>query len=74
MIDRKIEGIFKKVFSLSNVSEINRDKFPLWDILKHIELILELEDAFSIEVPNNSSTDILDVLSCIKVVEKLVRT
>lgn len=74
MIDRKIEEIFKKVFSLSNVSEINRKKFPLWDSLKHIELILELEDAFSIEVPNNLSTDILDVLTCIKVVEKLVRT
>jgi len=73
MIDRKIEGIFKKVFLLSNVSEINRKKFPLWDSLKHIELILELEDAFSIEVPNNLSTDILDVLTCIKVVEKLVR-
>jgi acyl carrier protein len=74
MIDRKIEEIFKKVFSLSNVSEINRKKFPLWDSLKHIELILELEDAFSIEVPNNLSTDILDILTCIKVVEKLVRT
>jgi len=73
MVDKKIEEIFRKVFLLSNVSEINRGKFPIWDSLKHIELILELEDAFNLEVPNSTSADIFDVSTCIKVIEKLIR-
>ena len=74
MIDKKIEEIFKKVFLLSNVNEIYREKFPIWDSLKHIELILELEDAFDIEVPNYSSNEILDVLTFIEVVKRQIKT
>jgi acyl carrier protein len=64
----RIEKIFKKLFDISNLSDFNRQDYSEWDSLKHIELILELEDEFFIELNDSQGTEIKDFDSCVKVI------
>jgi acyl carrier protein len=71
-VNSRIEKIFKKVFDISDLDDFNRQDYPEWDSLKHIELILELEDEFSIELNNSQSTDIEDFNSCVKAILEIL--
>ena len=65
-IESRAEKVFKKVFETENITALNKKVSPEWDSLKHIELVLELEDEFAIEFTNSTSSEIYDFNSCIK--------
>ena len=67
-VDFRVRKVFKKVFETEGVEVLKRKISPEWDSLKHIELILELEDEFAIEFTNSASSEICDFDSCVKTV------
>lgn len=71
MIEVRIEKIFAKVFFIDDAKTINRSNYEKWDSLKHIELILELEEEFNLEIDDKISLEIVDFNSCLKVIESL---
>ena len=71
MIELKIEKIFVKVFAVDAPRAINKRDCEEWDSLKHIELILELEDEFDLEISDNNSLKITDYKSCLEIVSEL---
>ena len=71
MIELKIEKIFVKVFAVDAPRAINKIDCEEWDSLKHIELILELEDEFDLEISDNNSLKITDYKSCLEIVSEL---
>ena len=68
MIELRIEKIFVKVFAVETPRTINKIDYQEWDSLKHIELILELEDEFDLEIGDNSSLKIIDFNSCLEII------
>ena len=71
MIQLRIEKIFKKVFVVDAPRTINRINYEEWDSLKHIELILELEDEFELEISDTTSLEITDYDSCLEIIRGL---
>ena len=69
MIESRIEDIFTKVFAIDAPKDINKTDNEVWDSLKHIELILELEDEFNLEIDDNTSLKITDFNSCLEIVK-----
>ena len=63
-----IEKIFIKVFAVEAPRAINKIDCEEWDSLKHIELILELEDEFDLEISDNTSLKIIDFNSCVEII------
>lgn len=49
-MDEKIIGIMKEVFQTPDITtETNQSNCEKWDSLHHLNLIVELEDAFDLE-------------------------
>ena len=71
MIELRIEKIFVKVFEVDAPRAINKIDCEEWDSLKHIELVLELEDEFDLEISDNASLKITDYNSCLEIVSGL---
>ena len=71
MIELRIEKIFLKVFAVDAPRAINKIDCEEWDSLKHIELILELEDEFDLEISDNISLKITDYNSCLEIIRGL---
>ena len=71
MIELRIEKIFVKVFAVDAPRAINKINCEEWDSLKHIELILELEDEFDLEISDNTSLKITDYNSCLEIIRGL---
>jgi len=69
LIESRIEDIFTKVFAIDAPKDINKTDNEVWDSLKHIELILELEDEFNLEIDDNTSLKITDFNSCLEIVK-----
>ncbi len=69
MIESRIEKIFTKLFALDAPRAINKADNEEWDSLKHIELILELEDEFDLEINDDQSAQIHDFNSCLKIIK-----
>lgn len=49
-VREKVNSIMSAVLKIpvENSSEITRSETPVWDSLKHVELVFSLEDAFEI--------------------------
>lgn len=71
MIELRIEKIFVKVFEVDAPKAINKMDCQEWDSLKHIELILELEDEFDLEISDNAALKISDFNSCLEIINGL---
>lgn len=71
MVELRIEKIFEKVFAVDAPITINKINCEEWDSLKHIELILELEDEFDLEISDNTSLKITDYNSCLEIIRGL---
>lgn len=72
MIELRIEKIFFKVFALDTPRVINKIDCEEWDSLKHIELILELEDEFDLQISDNAALKITDFNSCLEIINGLI--
>ena len=70
MIELRIEKIFVKVFATEAPRAINKIDNEEWDSLKHIELILELEDEFDLEIGDETSLKIIDFSSCLEIIRE----
>jgi|LakMenE18May11ns_1017448.scaffolds.fasta_scaffold8875112_2 acyl carrier protein len=70
--EKRVEKVFKKVFETDNFINLSRDVSPEWDSLKHIELVLELEDEFVIEFTNSASLEICNFDSCVKILLEIL--
>ena len=70
MIELRIEKIFVKVFATEAPRAINKIDYEEWDSLKHIELILELEDEFDLEIGDKTSLKIIDFNSCLEIIRE----
>ncbi len=70
MIELRIEKIFVKVFATEAPRAINKIDNEEWDSLKHIELILELEDEFDLEIGDKTSLKIIDFNSCLEIIRE----
>lgn len=68
MIELKIEKIFVKVLAVESPRAINKTDCEEWDSLKHIELILELEDEFDLEISDDAALKITDFNSCLEII------
>lgn len=71
-VSETIVKVFSTVFhdlSKQEIEALQRDESELWDSLKHIELIAELEDYFDIEIPDKGLERIRDVSSAAQAVE-----
>ena len=71
MIELRIEKIFVKVFGVDAPRVINKINCQEWDSLKHIELVLELEDEFDLEISDDASLKITDYNSCLEIISGL---
>jgi acyl carrier protein len=71
LIEAKIEKIFTKVFSTDTPRAINKAEYEEWDSLKHIELILEFEDEFNLEIDDISALKIIDFNSSLEIITGL---
>jgi len=71
LIELRIEKIFVKVFEVDAPKAINKMDCQEWDSLKHIELILELEDEFDLEISDNAALKISDFNSCLEIINGL---
>lgn len=71
MIETRIKKIFTKVFSVDDAKTMNRLDYEEWDSLKHIELILEIEDEFNLEINDETSLKITDFDSCLEIIKSL---
>jgi acyl carrier protein len=62
-MEEKIKGVFNDVFDVS-ISEINDNSSPdnieMWDSLYHTNLIIALEEAFSISFEPEEIIDMLN--------------
>jgi acyl carrier protein len=70
LIELRIEKIFVKVFATEAPRAINKIDYEEWDSLKHIELILELEDEFDLEIGDKTSLKIIDFNSCLEIIRE----
>lgn len=73
MIELKIEKIFVKVLAVDAPKAINKIDCEEWDSLKHIELILELEDEFNLEISDDAALKIIDFKSCLETINGLTK-
>ena len=71
-VEIRVEQVFKKVFETDIIDVLDKNISPEWDSLKHIELILELEDEFDIEFTNIASSEIFNFNSCVKTILETV--
>lgn len=54
-IEERVKEILEVLFEhkISNPDEVTMDTEELWDSLKHLELIVTLEEEFDVKIPQN---------------------
>ena len=76
-IDKMKERVFKVMSSVFGVpvDKINEESSPdnieSWDSLKHLNLVVALEEEFDIEFTDDQTGDIMSALLIIKTLEKI---
>ena len=69
----KIEKVMRDVFSIDDKQIINndssQDSISNWDSLRHIQLVVSLEEEFEIEFSDSEITEITNFASIVKVIE-----
>jgi acyl carrier protein len=76
-MDQKIISIMSNVFGVEE-SAINEHSSPenieQWDSLKHMQLILAIEEEFDIEIPDDLAVEMLDFVSVKNTVSSLLNS
>lgn len=74
--DQLIERAYKVISIILNVPvdriryDFSPDTVPSWDSLKHIELVLSLEEEFNIKFDDDEILELLNVGSMVKSLQK----
>tara|TARA_Y100000816_G_C26097906_1_gene581325 strand:- start:2211 stop:2444 length:234 start_codon:yes stop_codon:yes gene_type:complete len=65
-VEQRIKNVMSAVFGLS-VDQINEesssDTIELWDSLKHMNLIVALEEEFKVEFTDNETLEMINFLT-----------
>jgi len=70
-INKQLEKIAKEVFQSKKITlESTMDQIPEWDSLKHIQLIIAIEEEFNITI---DFSDTLDMTSMPTIREKILK-
>lgn len=74
-MEERVKGIMAEILDLQ-VEKINEDTSPDtvkdWDSLKHMQLILSLEEEFNIEIPDEKIDEMLSLKKIIVVLQKML--
>lgn len=68
-LSAEIISIISKILKCSINADASRENTPVWDSLRHIDIIMTLEDAFSIEFPATT----IESLKSINDIDRAVR-
>ena len=61
-IDKELEIIMKDVFQIKKINlEANMLEIPEWDSLKHIQLIMTIEEKFNITIDFTDSIEMTSI-------------
>ena len=70
-INRKLSKIFNDILSVKEFKlSLTMDKIEEWDSLKHIQLLLAIDDAFGIEIQFEDAIEMISGKSILKKIKK----
>ncbi len=70
-IDKKLDIIMKDVFQIKKINlDANMSEIPEWDSLKHIQLIMTIEEKFNITI---DFTDTIEMTSIPIIKNKILK-
>ena len=72
-INRKLSKIFNDILSVKEFKlSLTMDKIEEWDSLKHIQLLLAIDDAFGIEIQFEDAIEMITGKSILIKVKKYI--
>lgn len=72
-IEERVKEILEVLFEhkISNPDEVTMDTEELWDSLKHLELIVTLEEEFDVKIPQNEIPELNTMNTIVNKVREL---
>lgn len=68
----EVKDVFKRVLNITDVPDnLSQQNCENWDSLRHLNLIVELEDAFDVSFEPEDIAEMKDINSIINKIEKL---
>lgn len=68
----EVKDVFKRVLNITDVPDnLSQKNCENWDSLRHLNLIVELEDAFDVSFEPEDIAEMKDINSIINKIEKL---
>jgi len=68
---KELSIIFSELFNVENFNEkISMADIENWDSLKHVQLIVKIEQLFDIQIPFENTLEMTTVKSIIKVINE----
>lgn len=68
----QVKEVLKRVLNISNVpDEISQQNCDNWDSLRHLNLIVELEDEFDVSFEPEDIAEMKDIDTIIKKIEEI---
>ena len=72
-INRKLSKIFNDILSVKEFKlSLTMDKIEEWDSLKHIQLLLAIDDAFGIEIQFEDAIEMITGKSILTIIKKYI--
>ena len=72
-MNEQLVDIFKRTFDLNEVDEnISRENCEKWDSLNHLNLVVEIETAFKINLEPEEIGDLHNFLSIEKMIQRKI--
>ena len=74
-MEKKIKDIMEKVFDINlqnNYQDISVDNIENWDSLRHMHLVISLEEEFGVEFSNEQIEDSLSLKIILLTLEELL--
>lgn len=74
-MEEKIKGIMEKVFDIelnNNFQDASIDTIENWDSLRHMHMVVSLEEEFGVEFSNEQIEDLLNFKIIVLTLEELL--
>ena len=72
-LNRRVREVIAKTFDLSAEyaqQNLCLNSVPRWDSMGHLELVLELEDAFQVRFPSYALAQLVDVEAIVRAIQE----
>ncbi|KAA6330059.1 Acyl carrier protein [termite gut metagenome] len=71
-MNEKIKNVLKKVFGIENVEDnFSQQNCEKWDSLRHLNLVIELEEEFNVSFEPEDIAEMKDIDSIIRKIQAL---